>query len=168
TIDLDDSVFAQVHIIAPMEVIITETTVDVDTESEDIDTSDIGIITDHLVEARFNYTITNHLPLGVDFMLYLDGDSLQAQDSTTAQFVISGLSVDAAPTSNSLAIADTVSTGYILIDSVDVQVLKNDTLFIAPEILLHGTNGNPVRLSGQDYISITGYITVEYLFDGDF
>ena len=46
----------------------------------------------------------------------------------------------------------------IILDSLDIQVLNNDSLFIGQEIILHSTNGQPVRLTNNDYITITGYV----------
>ena len=82
---------------------------------------------------------------------------------------VNEISVAAAPTTGSLA-SDTASTGYqtITIDSTDLQVLKNDPLYIGTEIILEDSNGQPVKLTNNDYLTVQGRIEVEYRFDGEF
>ncbi|MHC4529517.1 MAG: hypothetical protein ACYS29_16705, partial [Planctomycetota bacterium] len=65
---------------------------------------------------------------------------------------------------------DVSSTGYqaVILDSLDLQVLKNDTLFIGTELSLEDSNGQPVKLTNNDFITVTSRIEVEYIFDGDF
>lgn len=167
TVNADDFVYAQVHILAPLEFVMGETQIDADIESEEIEQDDIDIVTDHVVEARFVYTITNHLPLGVDIDILLGSDSTTLMSSPG--LTISGLSVAAAPVVAGLVV-DSISTGeqYILLDSADIQVLKNDTLYIGQEIILHSTNGQVVRLTNNDWLRVEGYVQVEYRFDGEF
>jgi hypothetical protein len=168
TINDADFVYAQVHVTAPLEVIIAQDTeVEADVESEDIDQEDIDVITDHVTEARFVYTIVNHLPLGVDVSIFLGGDS--ATLLSAPQVLIDGLSVGAAPTVAGI-VSDTISTGQqtIILDNADIQVLNNDTLFIGQQIILQGTGGQAVRLTGDDYVQVSGYLEVEYRFDGEF
>jgi len=167
TITANDYVFASVNIIAPLEMIIGETQVESDIESEEIEQDDIDLITDHVVEARFNYNIINHLPLGTTVSILLGPDS--ASVLTAPQLVVGPLAVNAAPTTAGV-VSDTISSGYqaIILDSDDIRVLENDTLYIAQEIILHSTNGQAVRLTNNDFLTVQGYFEVEYRFDGDF
>lgn len=168
TINDGDYVYAQVHVSAPLEVIIAQDTeVEADVESEDIDQEDIDVITDHVTEARFVYTIVNHLPLGVDVSIFLGGDSTTLLSAP--QVLIDGLSVGAAPTVAGI-VSDTISTGQqtIILDNTDIQVLNNDTLFIGQQIILQGTGGQAVHLTGDDYVQVSGYLEVDYRFDGEF
>lgn len=167
TITASDYVFARVNIVAPMEMVIGETTVESDIESEEIDQENIDVVTDHVEELRFNYNITNHLPLGTTVNILLGPDS--ATLLTNPQLVIGALTVNAAPTVAGI-VSDTLSSGYqsIVLNNDDIQVLANDTLYIAQEIILHGTNGQVVRLTNSDYLTLQGYFEVEYRFDGNF
>jgi len=167
TISADDYIFARVHILAPLEVIIDSAVIESDVESEEISQDDIDAITDHVIEARFLYNIVNHLPIGTNVNIYLSGDSASVYDSP--QLLLDGIFVTAAPVVAGIA-SDTVSTGYqtIVLDSADIQILKNDPLYIGSEILLEDTGGLPVKLTNNDYIQIIGRIEVEYRFDGDF
>ena len=79
-----------------MEVILGRTEVEADIESEDLEQDDMDVITEHALEARFVYEITNHLPLGVDVSIMLGGDSVSVM--STPQVTIDGLGVSAAPT----------------------------------------------------------------------
>jgi len=166
TISADDYIYAQVHILAPLEVIIDSAIIEADVEAEDIDQEDIDAITDHVIEARFLYNIVNHLPLGANISIFLSGDSATVYDSP--QLLLDDIFVTAAPVTAGIA-NDTVSTGYqmIQLDSMDIQILKNDTLFIGSVMMLDDTGGLPVRLTNNDYIQVIGRIEVEYRFNGD-
>ncbi|MDX9858262.1 MAG: hypothetical protein RBT76_10755 [candidate division Zixibacteria bacterium] len=167
TVNADDFVYAQVHILAPLEFVLGETQIDADIEQEEVEQDDIDLITEHVIEARFVYTITNHLPLGVDIDILLGGDSTTVM--TNPGLTISGLGVNAAPVVAGL-VSDSVTSGeqVIVLDSADIQVLKNDTLYVGQQITLHGTDGQVVRLTTNDWLRVEGYLQVEYRFDGEF
>ena len=169
TITSNDYVFAQVKINAPLEMIINESTVDVDIESEKINQDDIDVITDHFIEGRFVYRLVNHLPIGAHVNIYLDGDSLQL-NSDSAQLCFDSLYVTAAPTNTNGIVIDTTAmlSQTISLDSIQIRVLENDTLYIGSEVVLHGSDGQAVKLMEDDYITVIGRIEVEYLFDGEF
>jgi hypothetical protein len=146
--------------------IIDSAVIESDVETEEIDQSDIDAITDHVIEARFLYNVVNHLPIGANINIYLGGDSATVYD--TPELLLNNISVVAAPVIAGVA-SDTAATGYqtILLSSDDVQILKNDTLYIGSRILLEDTGGLPVRLTNNDYIQVTGRIEVDYRFDTD-
>jgi len=168
TVDPDDYIFGYINIVAPIEVIIPRTPIEADIESSDVNQDDIDIITDHVIEGRLVYNVINHLPIGASVNLYLGGDSATVMTDPQLSFV-GEIFVNAAPTTGSIA-TDTASTGYqyLVIDSVDVQVLKNDPLYIGTEIILEDSDGQPVRLTNSDYLTVLGRIEVEYRFDGEF
>jgi hypothetical protein len=177
TITAADSVWANVSLTAPLDMIINDTHIDTDIESESIEQEDIDIITDHVVEARFIYSIENHLPIGADVQILLGGDTTTLAGDTNRvipQLTLGEngeISIAAAPVVGGIVPADSVAlTGEltILLDSVDIQVLKNDPLFIGPDVTLLGSNGQRVRLTKDDYIRIVGRIEVDYRFDGEF
>ncbi len=169
TIEGDDFVLARVKIFAPLELIINESQIEMDIESEEIDQEDIDVITDHFIEGRFIYNIVNHLPLGAYFNVFFGGDSATLYSYPVKTF--DSLFVTAAPVSATGIVTDTASTGYqeIYLDSADVRrILENDTLYIGQELVLEGSNGQSVKLTQDDYITIIGRIEVEYRFDGEF
>lgn len=168
TIRAGDYIWASIDILAPLEMIIPETTIDTDVESKTIDQSDIDAITDHLLEARLVYNVINRMPLGARVNIFLSADSATVWTNPEVSFV-NEIFILAAPTIGSVA-SDTVSTGYqsVVIDSTDINILKNDTLYIATQIILEDSNGQPVRLTAGDYITVLGRIEVDYRFDGEF
>ncbi|MCX6835026.1 MAG: hypothetical protein NTW07_07825, partial [candidate division Zixibacteria bacterium] len=163
-----DWIRASVDISAPLEVILPETVVEPDIESEKISQDNIDAVTDHVLEARLIYNVINHLPVGARVNLYLGDDSATVVSDPQVSFV-GNIFIVAAPTAGGLT-TDTISTGYqeIVIDSLDLQVLKNDTLYIGTQIILDDTNGQPVKLIASDYLTIVGRIEVDYRFDGEF
>lgn len=167
TITPNDFVVGRMTIVAPLEMIINQTTIETDIESTEIDTEDIDIITEHLVEARLLYNIANRLPLGFTMRMYLGGDS--ATLFSNPELLLDDIIIPAAPTVGGIA-NDTSSTGYlaIILDNDDIQVLENDTLFIGTELVIHGSGGLPVKLVASDFLTITSRIEIEYLFDGNF
>ncbi len=168
TVTVADFVFTRVGIVAPLEMIIHESLVETDIEREEIDQEDIDMVTDHVIEAGFVYNIVNHLPLGASIEIFLGPDS--ATLYTNPGLTIGPLSIGAAPVSGAGLVIDTASTGYqeIMLSNADIQILKNDTLYIGQELILQGTDGQSVRLIQSDYMTVTGRFEVEYRFDGEF
>ncbi len=165
----DDFVFARIKIFAPLEIIINESHIETDIESETIDQEDIDVITDHFIEGRFIYNIINHLPLGAYINIFFSGDSATLFADPIKTF--DSLFVTAAPVSATGIVTDTASTGYqeIYLDSADVRrILENDTLYIGQGIFLNGSNGQVVKLTEDDYLTVIGRIEVDYRFDGEF
>jgi len=163
-----DYIHATVCIVAPLEVILPRTVIEPDIESEKINQDDFDPITDHVIEARLIYNVINRLPVGASINLYLSGDSATILTNPEVSF-IDEIYVVAAPTVGGIT-SDTVSTGYqtVIIDSLDVDVLKNDTLYIATQIVIEDTNGQPIKLTASDYLTLIGRLEVDYRFDGEF
>jgi len=169
TIEIGDFIFARVKIFAPVEVIINDSRIETDIESEEIDQDDIDIITDHFIEGRFIYNIINHLPLGAYVNISFSGDSTSLYTNPIKTF--DSLFVTSAPVLPTGIVGDTASTGYqeIFLDSADVRrILENDTLYIGQELFLEGSGGQSIKLTQDDYITVIGRIEVEYRFDGEF
>lgn len=168
TLNVSDSIFASFDIYAPLHVKVDNAEItDIDIEREALDSSDMAQITEHVTEARFVYTITSHLPLGISAVVAMGSDS--AALYTTPELVIDTFYAAAAPVDPLTGITTTeqVSEGEILLDSLDIQILQNDTLFIRPILVLNSSDTSGVLLTGSDYFSIQGRIEVEYLFDTD-
>lgn len=162
-----DYITGRVTVDAPIEVIIKQTPVETDVESEEIEQKDIDKITEHVTEARFIYNVINHLPVGATVNIVVSPDSTALYTNPELRF--DDITVDAAPVVSAVVI-DTLSTGYqtITLTNDDVQILRNETLYIGYELILHDSNGQPVRLTKNDFLSVIGRIEVEYRFDGEF
>ncbi len=168
TITVSDSIFASFDIYAPLHVKVNNAAItDIDIERTDLDSANMVQITDHVTEARFVYTITNHLPLGVSAVIQLGPDS--AGLYTNPALVLDTLYATAAPVDPLTGItnADQITEGEIFLDSTDIQILNNDTLFIRPLLFLNSSDTSGVLLTGSDYFTIQGRIEIEYLFDTD-
>ena len=163
-----DFVHASVKIETPLELILPRTVIAPDIESEHINQDDFDPVTDHVIEARLVYNVINRLPIGATVNIYLSSDSATVVSNPEVSF-IDEIFVVAAPTVGGIA-SDTISTGYqtVVVDSLDVNILKNDTLYIATEIILEDTNGQPIKLTASDYLTLIGRLEVDYHFDGKF
>ena len=168
TVQLGDFVVGSVEIVAPLEMIISDTEIETDIESEKIDQEDIDLITDYVIEARFIFNVTSHLPLGTSVEILMGGDS--ATLFAEPELSIGPLVINAAPTDSITGlVSDTASTGWqeLVLTNEDIRVLENDTLFIGQNLILLGSDGQRVKLTANDYLTITGRFEVEYHFDGD-
>ncbi|MCH9032278.1 MAG: hypothetical protein IIB00_08480 [candidate division Zixibacteria bacterium] len=162
-----DFIRSSIKIESPLELAITSSTVEGDISSSTIDTADIKIITDHLIEARLNATITNRLPLGLTVNLLLSGDS--ATLYSAPELVVGPITVVPSPVDvNGIAIDSVSSSVVIVLDSVDIQILMNDTLYIGQLITLQSAGGQPVRLVAADYIIVNASAEIDYKFNGEF
>ncbi|MCH8027112.1 MAG: hypothetical protein IID63_03200 [candidate division Zixibacteria bacterium] len=167
-VEANDFITATVTFVAPLEIVIQPSTIETDIERTEIDTSSIGIITEHVREARFIYNIISHLPLGAQIDIYFGPDSSTL--FANPQLLINAITLPAAPVDISGIVTDTISTDYqeIYLDSTDIKILENDTLFIGSRLNLSGTGGQSVKITANDYLSITGRVEVIYKFNGEF
>lgn len=178
TITSDDFVAARVSIYAPMDIKIDSAEVnDIDLSKEEIEKDDIDAITDHVLNATFDYTITSHLPLGAAATLLMSGDSasLFLDDLATATHkVVSLESLQIDPAEVSLATGTgivsepVVSRGTIHLSNDDIQVLNTDTLYVRTKLVLTSSDTSGVKLTESDYMTINGQVNIEYEFDGEF
>ena len=167
TIHLGDSISASVTITSPLEVVIGDASFEGDISDEEIDQDDIDIVTDHFISAELRSVITNHLPLGASVEILLGPDSSTLY--TNPQLRIGPLTVDAGVVGAGNTVVDsTVSENIIVLDSLDIKILENDTLYIGQLITLEDTDGQPIKIISTDYIRSYANIVIEYLFDGEF
>jgi hypothetical protein len=166
TIRPGDYITGRVTIEAPLEVILTQTPLETDVSQDSIDQKDISKVTDHVKSARFVYNLINHLPVGATVNVVISSDSATLYTNPELRF--DSINVNAAPVINSI-VSDTLSTGMqtISIDSAAVQILKHPVLYIGNELILHGSNGQTIRLTKNDYVTVQGRIEVEYRFDSN-
>jgi hypothetical protein len=167
TVTVDDYVVPQITITAPLELVIKQSSFIGDTVSEEIDQDDIDLVTEHVVEARFVSTITNHLPLGVVADIYIDSDSSRLNPQE-AQVIISSLQVDRGVVGVDGTVTEASESQITLVlDSADLQVLENELIYSTQLITLLDSGGQTVKVSGSDYFTILGLIEIEYRFEED-
>ncbi len=167
-IEANDFISASVTLLSPLEMIIDPSQVETDIERKAVDQGDVAVITDHVLEAKFIYNIISHLPIGAQVDIYFGPDS--ATLFSNPQLLVNALQLPAAPTGINGVVSDTVSTNFqeVYLDSADIKILENDTLFYASALNLAGTGGQMVKLTGNDYLTINGRIEVNYRFNGEF
>jgi len=167
TISADDFIVSRVKISSPLEAVIGQSVFEGNIASEKISQEDIDRITDHIVQADFNSTITNHLPLGVSVEIYFSGDS--ATVYTNPELTLGPIEVNAGTIgSNGEVIASTESGNIISINSNDIKILENPILYSGQIITLAGSNGQTIKITGDDYVAASGVIQVQYKFNGKF
>lgn len=167
TISADDFIVSRVKISSPLEAVIGQSVFEGSIASEKISQEDIDKIMDHIVQADFNSTITNHLPLGVSVEIYFSGDS--ATVYTNPELTLGPIEVNAGTIeSNGEVIFSTESENVISIDSNDIKILENPILYSGQIITLVGSNGQTIKITSDDYVAASGVIQVQYKFNGKF
>ncbi len=162
-----DFVHAKIEIISPLDLIVTQTTIDLDVESTDIDTEDIDLITDNVEEIRFIYEIDNGLPIGLSTSIFIS--NLSTVSSSIFDLEIGSITSLPAPTGpGGRSTGSTLYSDTVLLSNADIQVLNSDSLYFQTQITLNSTSGQTVSLLPDDALTITGRIEVDYIFDGDF
>lgn len=157
-----DFVIGTITISSPLEMIIDSTTFDGGSEGSHVhfDTAMVN----GLKLAEFHSTVVNHLPLGVSVEFLMGGDSATLYTNPQVRLgpvVITRGALNAGGTVDTA----TVSRNVLTMDSTAMRVLLHDTLWVGELITLESTQGESVRLTGADSLSISGYINVEYSFD---
>ena len=159
---------AAITMVSPLEIVIQPSKVNTDIDNTAINQQELDVVTDHVVEARFIYNITSHLPIGAQIDIYFGPDS--ATLISNLQLLVNALQLPAAPFGAGGIVTDTLSTGFqeVFLDSLDLKILQNDTLFFCSALNLAGTGGQMVKLTANDYLSISSRIEANYRFDGNF
>ena len=168
TIAAGDYVTATLHVYAPLAVVLSDYTFESDVSTETIDSSTARLISDHLIQARLIYSIDNRIPIGgsVNIRIARDSSSLFSNPELSFDSLII---IPALVDSNGFAITiQSSGEQEIFIDSSDVDILSSGQLYIGHEITLLGSNGQTIILNQNDYMTVTGRIEIEYLFDGKF
>ncbi len=158
----NDFVVTAITLSSPLELIIDSTTFDGEWVSTTIDQKDITRITDNLNLATIFMTVVNHLPLEVNAQIVLGGDS--ATLYSNPQVTLGPIVVESGLLNPDGTVSEAVvSQSLLQLDSLEVRVLENDTLWIGEVITLTtATGGTAVRLSANDSLSINAYIETDF------
>lgn len=156
TVTRNDYVTSSLKLSSPLEfILIGQPQFTGDTTGENLDDYDMKDITDNLVQAEYTSNIVNSLPIGVNIKLYMDPDQSQLNDvqaDLVREFTVQ---------------PGTTSSVNLVLDSLDVEVLRNPYIYVTQDFTLMGT-GAPASLSVDDSIVVQGWVDIEYHFDGDF
>ncbi len=167
SINPDDFVVASIRISSPLEMIIDSTVIEGEFEDTEMDLDDN--IVNALKVAIFNATVGNHLPVGVSVELLLSPDSASLYVASHPDVVSLGpITVTAGNLNPDGTVASaSVSENTIVLDSIDLQILKSDTLWMGQLITMLGTNGQTVKMSPTDSLHIHGYLEVDVTVSED-
>jgi hypothetical protein len=167
TITAEDYIVPRVKISSPLELVIGETVFEGDIVSQKIEQDDIDLIADRLMQATFNFTVVNRLPIGVSVEIFFSGDS--AAVYSNPELTLGPIEVDAGIIGDDGRVITAVESNNIVsIDSSDAKILEHPILYSGQIITLAGTDGQRVKISGDDYIIARGHIEIQYKFDGEF
>lgn len=158
TIHPSDFLVASVILCSPLEVIVDSTVIDGGWEYTDLDV-DTAVV-ENLVAARFHARLTNRLPLGVAAEILLGPDSTTLY--TAPQVRLGPMVMSPGVVGPDGRVTEAIVTELVLsMDSTQLQVLKNDTLWIGELITLLGNGDQPLSLTATDSLTITGWLEVD-------
>ena len=161
SVNASDYITATVILSSPLEMIVGETTFDGEWESVDVDQTDITKLTDNLNLARVFMTIANRLPLGIEAEFYLSGDS--ATLYSNPEVVLGPITVAHGTLGTDGTVTSTVVSENVLsLSSEEARVLENEQLWIGQIFSLESTNGETVRFTASDSLTVSGYIEIDF------
>ncbi len=166
SVNFNDYVTATVILSSPLEMVVGETSFDGEWESVDVDQSDITKLTDNLNLAQVYMTIANRLPLGVEAEFYLSGDS--ATLYSNPEVTLGPITVTHGTLDIDGTVISTVESESILsLTSEEARVLENNPLWIGQVFSLESTNGETVRFTASDSLTVSGYIEIDFTVSED-
>ncbi len=161
TVSADDFAVISWDVHAPVEVIITGTTLDSDPSALDLDQDTRDMISDHLRGAFIQTEILNHLPVAVELFIKAGTDTSTL--ATAPLLEIGPLLVDAAlvdPITH-MVTQSVISSPSVDLSSEDAQVFSQSGLHTLIEVRLPSSEGNVVRMMSTDYLEIRGTIQMD-------
>ncbi len=161
TVRADDFAIVSWDITAPVEVIITGTTLDSDPTALDMDQDMRDMITDHALGAHIQTEILNHLPVAVELFIKAATDTNTI--ATMPLLEIGPLMVNSAlvdPNTHVVSQAVT-STPEIILTVEDARIFSLAGLYTLIEVRLPSSNGNQVRMLSTDYLEVRGVIQMD-------
>jgi hypothetical protein len=158
TIHPSDYLVASILLCSPLEVTIDSTVIDGGWESSDLnlDTS----VVENLAAARFHAILTNRLPVGVSAEILLGPDSVSLYDNP--QVRLGPIVMNPGVVGPDGRVTEAVISEVVLtIDSTQLKVLENDTLWMGELITLLGAGDTTIRLTASDSLTISGWLEVD-------
>jgi hypothetical protein len=157
TITQTDFFYGDVEIYSPLAFALTDTIrVDLETNETDINQDDLPDLTETFAYGNIRATLANRLPIGARVSLYVStrGDSTIFDDPDAlviGPFTLEGATTDG----DGFAIAPVTSTFNDSLDSQDITIFNNPTVYIAPKVELLPTGAGGSYVQATDYIGIT-------------
>ncbi len=165
TVTSESYIVGDVSIFSPLEITVGESSFEADINEADLKDLDEDL-TDRLRSATMSATLTNHFPLEAIVILCLKGDSTGIYENP--DLTIGPIAVDAGLVSETgLVTASAISEFSTTLDDADLDILKNETLYIGQIISFESTDGGTVRIINSDFINVDAYIVITATL-GDF
>jgi len=161
TVHADDFAVISWDINAPVEVIITGTTLDGDPSALDLDQDMRDMIGDHVRGAFIQTEILNHLPVAVELFIKAGTDTSTL--ATAPLLEIGPLVVDAAIVDSITHIVSqsVVSTPTVDLSAEDALIFSQAGLHTLIEVRLPSSEGTIVRMMSTDYLEVRGAIQMD-------
>ncbi len=161
TVHADDFAVISWDINAPVEVVITGTTLDGDPSALDLDQDMRDMIGDHVRGAFIQTEIQNHMPVAVELFIKAGCDTATLASAPLLE--IGPLVVDAAlvdPVTH-IVTQSVISTPTVDLSAEDALIFSREGLHTLIEVRLPSSNGTIVRMMSTDYLEVRGAIQMD-------
>jgi hypothetical protein len=161
TVRSGDRAVVRWRIVAPVEVIVHDSTIYGDPESLDLDTDTRDLLRDHAGAALADLEVLNHLPLGVELRLLFSADSTSI--ATDPLLAIGPIAIAAAqrdPLTHAVS-APTVSHPQVALTAAEAALLGTEGLFTLVEVHLPDSAGEAARVLTTDYLTVRGVVRLD-------
>jgi len=151
-----DYVFGEIEIYSPLAFAINDT-VDIEMEISETDVSseDLPDFEETFVYAKIDAELTNHLPVGTIISIYISStinDSTIFDEDSDA-IIVGPFTLESGQIDSQGYVSEaTISVFEDSLDSNEILVFDNETIYVAPKVELLPTSGSIFR--GSDYITI--------------
>ncbi len=156
TIASTDYIFSEIEIYSPLAFAINDTVdIEVEINETDVNSEDLPDFEETFVYAKIDIELTNYLPVGTRVAIYISStinDSTIFDDGSDA-VVIGPFTLESGQTDSQGYISEAVISVFEdSLDSNEILVFDNETIYVAPKVELLPTSGSIFR--GSDYIKI--------------
>jgi len=161
TVHADDFAVISWDINAPVEVVITGTTLDGEPSALDLDQDMRDMIGDHVRGAFIQTEIQNHMPVAVELFIKAGCDTATLASAPLLE--IGPLVVDAAlvdPVTH-IVTQSVISTPTVDLSAEDALIFSREGLHTLIEVRLPSSNGTIVRMMSTDYLEVRGAIQMD-------
>ena len=161
TVASTDLAVIQWEILSPVEVIISSSRLYGDYEPLGLDENIRDLIDGHVLGARAQLEVRNHLPLGIEARLLFSPDTTTIK--TAPLMTVGPVTVAAGerdPVTHAVS-EPVISRPVITLSPVQTKLLATPDLYTMLEIVLLGTDGEPARVLITDFVTVTGLIQLE-------
>jgi len=165
TVSASDIAIVDWAISAPVEVVITDATINSAPTGLNLDLGLRDRIATHAGGAVLRTEIRNHLPMGVQLRIVVAQDTTLLDTNpllSVGPIIIAAATVD--PTTH-VVTGVVTSSPIISLTAAEAQVFSLPGLYTRIEAILPSTNGQPVAVMSNDYLEFQGVVELEVLID---